>query len=140
MARRADELYVSALPEERAATRALFGRLITLGEAVEDTRRRVRLSEAATDEPAQRAIDTYGAARLLTFDHDPVTREPTVEVAHEALIREWPRLRGWLDEDRDRLRSHRLLTTASEQWDRGGRDPDELYRGARPRGCGCAGR
>ena len=48
----------------------------------------------------RRVIDGYGAARLLTFDRDPVTREPTVEVAHEALIREWPRLRSWLDDDR----------------------------------------
>ena len=55
-------------------------------------------------------IDRFGAARLLAFDRDPVTREPTVEVAHEALIREWPRLRHWLDDDRDGLRVHRHLT------------------------------
>ncbi len=49
--------------------------------------------------------------RLLAFDHDPVTREPTVEVAHEALIRNWPRLRGWLDEDRESLTIMRHLPT-----------------------------
>ena len=53
------------------------------------------------------------AARLLTFDVDPSDREPTVEVAHEALLRHWPRLRGWLDEDREALRVHRHLTDAA---------------------------
>ena len=42
-------------------------------------------------------IDTYGKSRLLTFDRDPITRGPTVEVAHEALLRAWGRLRQWLD-------------------------------------------
>ncbi|MCK7510808.1 MAG: hypothetical protein MZV70_46565 [Desulfobacterales bacterium] len=52
-------------------------------------------------------------------------------MAHEALIREWPTLRGWLDEDRDGLRLHRHLTDAAQEWDIRQRDPDALYRGAR---------
>ena len=44
----------------------------------------------------------FGAYRLLTFDLDPITRGPTVEVAHEALLREWPRLASWIDEQRAR--------------------------------------
>ncbi len=70
-------------------------------------------------------------ARLLTFDHDPATREPTVEVAHEALIREWPRLRSWLDDDRDGLRIHRHLTETAATWIASDRDDGELYRGGR---------
>ena len=54
-----------------------------------------------------------------------------MEVAHEALIREWPTLRLWLDEDREALRIHRHLTEAVRDWDRLARDPGELYRGAR---------
>ena len=54
-----------------------------------------------------------------------------VEVAHEALLREWPRLRGWLEEDAHGRHLHRQLTTAAREWDAGGRDPGELYRGAR---------
>jgi energy-coupling factor transporter ATP-binding protein EcfA2 len=116
LARRADELYTELDDAGRAATRRLFLRLVTLGEGVEDTRRRVLRSELEAfgdDEdqrdseiqnpkstPALRAgaseiqnvIDTFGQYRLLTFDRDPVTRGPTVEVAHEALIREWDRL------------------------------------------------
>ena len=64
-------------------------------------------------------------ARLIT------TGKETVEVAHEALIREWPTLREWLEEDREGLRVHRHLTEAAGEWERLQRDPAELYRGAR---------
>jgi dipeptidyl aminopeptidase/acylaminoacyl peptidase len=55
----------------------------------------------------------------------------TLEVAHEALLREWPRLRGWLDEDADGRRLRHHLINASREWQAGGRDSGELYRGAR---------
>jgi hypothetical protein len=64
-------------------------------------------------------------ARLITLG------QTTAEVAHEALIREWPTLRAWLDEDRAGLRLHRQLGEAAQEWARLGRDPDLLYRGAR---------
>jgi WD40 repeat protein len=54
-----------------------------------------------------------------------------VEVAHEALIREWPTLRGWLEEDREGLRLHRHLTLAADAWEQNNRDASELYRGTR---------
>ena len=72
------------------AVRGLFERLVSPGAGTEDTRRRARMSELH-GVPAS-VIEAFGDARLLAFDHDPVTREPTVEVAHEALIRNWPRL------------------------------------------------
>ena len=54
-----------------------------------------------------------------------------MEIAHEALIRAWPRLRRWLSEDRDGLRIHRQLTVAARSWASLDRDPGALYRGAR---------
>jgi serine/threonine protein kinase/WD40 repeat protein/DNA-binding winged helix-turn-helix (wHTH) protein len=131
LARRAEELYESGLAEQQTATRHLFGRLITLGEGNEDTRRRVLMSEMTSDVPTAAAIARFGEARLLTFDRDLTTREPTVEVAHEALIREWPRLRGWLEDDREGLRVHRHLTTSAAAWAERGRDDGDLYRGVR---------
>src|SRR5207247_7256672 len=55
----------------------------------------------------------------------------TVEVAHEALLREWPRLRGWLEEDAHGRRVHRHLADSAREWDERGRDPSDIYRGAR---------
>ena len=57
--------------------------------------------------------------------------EGTVEVAHEALLREWPRFREWLEEDREGRRLHAHLTSAAREWTSRGEDPAELYRGAR---------
>src|SRR4029077_19980626 len=62
---------------------------------------------------------------------DRTTRQPTLEVAHEVLLRSWPRLRRWLAEDRSWLRELRALSMAAGQWDSGGRDDADLYRGAR---------
>lgn len=131
LSRRAEDLYLDATPQEQAAIRPLFGRLVTPGEGAEDTRRRALLAEVALTPEAGQLIDRYGQARLLSFDHDPTTREPTIEVAHEALIRQWPRLREWLDEDRDDLRVLRHLSVAADDWHVTGRSAAELYRGGR---------
>ena len=71
------------------------------------------------------ALDALTGSRLVLVDAG------TAEVAHEALLREWPRLRRWLEEDADGRRLHRRLAVAAREWDGGGRDPGELYRGAR---------
>jgi len=161
LARRADEIYAGLNEQQQEATRQLFLRLISLGEGTEDTRRRVRraeflttfnvttdthedisdlrglreLSELRGFEDGDRAIDAvidlYGRYRLLTFDRDPITRGPTVEVAHEALIRSWARLRTWLDISRESLRVHRRLAAAAADWIAGGRDASFLAGGAR---------
>jgi WD40 repeat protein/DNA-binding SARP family transcriptional activator len=133
LARRADELYTDMTPPEGEAARQMFLRLVTLGEETEDTRRRVHqaelLSLGGTAMP--RVMDVFGRARLLTFDHDPATRAPTVEVAHEALIREWDQLRAWLDESRADIRQQRLLAAAAAEWEQAGRDSDYLLAGSR---------
>ncbi len=79
----------------------------------------------------QAVLDAYGKFRLITFDHDPQTREPTVEMAHEALIREWERLRGWLDENRADLRTQRRLAAETAEWIKSNRDSSFLARGTR---------
>jgi WD40 repeat protein/DNA-binding SARP family transcriptional activator/tRNA A-37 threonylcarbamoyl transferase component Bud32 len=119
----------------RDAVRELFLSLVTLGEGTPDTRRRVRLSELSRAEidaaAMESALDAYGRHRLLTFDRDPGTREPTVEVAHEALLAAWDRLRGWIDEARDDLRVRNTLASAAADWEAAGSDESFLLRGAR---------
>jgi WD40 repeat protein len=131
LARRAEELYQGFTPEEKEATRQLFLRLVTLGEGTEDTRRRVRRTELGTDPHLDTVIGTLGQYRLLTFDRDPVTRGPTVEVAHEALIRTWERMRDWIEESREDLRIQRRLTSATAEWVASGHNPDFLASGTR---------
>ncbi|MCO5192392.1 MAG: protein kinase [Anaerolineae bacterium] len=134
---RAETLYADLSESEQMLTRQLFLRLVTLGEGVEDTRRRVLQSELEaiaeddTVHPSARILQPFGAARLLSFDHDPATRTPTVEVAHEALLHEWPRLRQWLDESRADVRLQRLLAVAAAEWRQADQDDGYLLRGSR---------
>ena len=135
LASRADELFDGLDAGGQDATRRLFTRLVSLGEGAEDTRRRILRSEVDAigrgDDSINIVIDAFGRHRLLSFDRDPITRTPTVEIAHEALLREWPRLRAWIDDDRDGLRVLRHLGESATAWDRLDRDAGELYRGVR---------
>lgn len=117
--------------EQRAIARRIFLRLTELGDeaGAGDTRRRatfdeliLRPEEAATTHAVLKAL---ADARLIT------TTEHAAEVAHEALIREWPTLHGWLEENREGLRLHRQLTETTQDWSSMDHDPDLLYRGAR---------
>ena len=76
-------------------------------------------------------IEAFGKQRLLSFDRDPVTRGPTVEVAHEALLREWPRLQGWLSVSRTDVRLQRQLAAAALEWQNANRDAGFLLAGSR---------
>ena len=135
LARRAEELFDGLDREERRATKQVFLRLVTVEEGAADTRRLVPRSELLSlplDRGAiERAIDAFGRHRLLAFDRDPTTRGPTVEVAHEALLRSWDRLRLWIDDARGDLLQHRRLAVVTADWEASGRDPGLLPRGRR---------
>ena len=118
---------------ERDAVRRLFEHLVVIDADDEPTRRRAargELSDAAADGSVDAAVDRWASARLLSLDRHPQSRVPTVEVAHEALLREWPRLRRWIDEDRDTLMVLGHLREAAASWVELDRDPGALYRGA----------
>lgn len=135
LARRADEVYQALSEEGKNAARQILLRLLTLGEGKEDTRRRAPLSELAAVVPdahtRQSVLDAFTSARLLTFDQDQATREPVVEVAHEALIREWRLLRSWLDDSRADVRQQRQLAVAATEWGDSRRDDSYLLSGTR---------
>jgi WD40 repeat protein/DNA-binding SARP family transcriptional activator len=132
---RAEELYADLSRSAQEAARQVFLRLVTVGEGADDVRRRVRVSELSTlplDRPdLDTVLERYGSHRLLSFDRDPVTRGPTVEVAHEALLREWRRLRGWVDARRTDLILHRRFAAAVDEWESAGREDSFLARGGR---------
>ena len=91
----------------------------------EPVRSRVPRRTLVTDDVHDELIEQLVAARLVTSDDD------VVELAHEALARAWPRLRGWLDDDVDGQRILRHLAGAADTWDAMGRPDSELYRGLR---------
>ncbi|GAA3884032.1 hypothetical protein GCM10022243_55980 [Saccharothrix violaceirubra] len=125
IAQTAERTYTSLEKQQRVLARQVFLRLTALGDGTEDTKRRLPRAELDNDVDVDVVLDRLAHARLLTLDRDGV------EISHEALIRSWPRLRGWLAEDRDGLRTMRQLTEAAATWDSLGRDPDALYRGTR---------
>ena len=135
LARRSEQLYADLDLAGMHAARKLFTRLVTLADEGSDSRRRVRREEIEALDGGTGAlagvIDGFGRQRILSFDRDPTTHSPTVEIAHEALLRAWPRLQTWIDHDRDGLRLLRHLSEAAMSWQQLDREPGELYRGAR---------
>ncbi len=135
VARRAEDLFLALGPAERDAARQLFLRLVTIVDQGAWARRRVSGQEIvtiATDLiPLQEVIDRFATHRLLTLDRDPVGGSPTVEVAHEALLHQWPRLRRWIEEGQDDVATHARLVIALDEWVDSGRQPDYLLSGRR---------
>lgn len=121
----AEEFHHTLSKSRQEAARQLFLRLVALGEGTEDTKRRVPRQELDGGPDTEFVLEQATRARLLTADGDHV------EIAHEALIRCWGRLGGWLDKDRGQVRLHRALTEATTLWESLDHDPDTLYRGVR---------
>lgn len=121
----AEEFHNALNGSRRRAARRLFLRLVALGEGTEDTKRRVPRQELDSGPDTEFVLGRATRARLLTADADHV------EIAHEALIRCWPRLGAWLENDRGQERLQRALTEATTLWESLDHDPDTLYRGVR---------
>jgi WD40 repeat protein len=127
VARLAEATYARIPDGRKQLVRAIMLRLVGEGEGDIPVRRRAALAELDLERnrDAAEVLATLADSRLVTVG------EGFVEVAHEALLREWPRLRGWIEEDAEGRRLHRHITEAATEWDAAGRDQGELYRGAR---------
>jgi WD40 repeat protein/DNA-binding SARP family transcriptional activator len=124
VARLAEDAYLRLDEAGRRVARGLLLRLAH-GEDGALVRRRLPLAELERIDGAEPVLAALTDARLLTVS------DGEVEVSHEALLQEWPRYRAWLEEDRAGRRLHVHLTESSREWDAGGRDAGDLYRGAR---------
>ena len=136
LAKHADATYAGLPSEEhRRMARALFLRLIDPGVTEQDTtRRRATLTELSLPTPEQTTIiravaDTFVTARLLTTNE--IAGSTTIEVSHEALIREWDRLTKWLREAREDFVLQKALANDTVEWIQRGKPTDRLYRGSR---------
>ncbi len=136
LARSADEFYDKLLVEEQVTARRILLRMVRPGEGLEVTSNRIRrealyrAGEAAENDRIDRVMDRLIQARLVRLTEGDTPADAQVEVAHEALVRNWPRLVDWLEEDRETLRQRLRLTAAAEQWKAVGKDPEVLWRGA----------
>jgi serine/threonine protein kinase/WD40 repeat protein len=127
VARLAEATYDRIPNARKPLVRALMLRLVAEGEAEEPVRRRAPLAEL----DLERNQDIAALLRTLSDSRLVTVGEGSVEVAHEALLREWPRMRDWIEEDAEGRRLRRHVTRAANEWDAAGRDEAELYRGAR---------
>ena len=135
LASRAEQTYSTMHEHTRRALRHALLRMVAVGDGSDDLRVRVRRldlrADGVSDAALTEALTLFGTHRLLTFDLDPITRGPTVEVAHEALLREWPRLSGWIDAQRDELVVRRRLAAAMTEWRDSEKDDSYLPTGGR---------
>ncbi|MFE3142548.1 hypothetical protein [Streptomyces scopuliridis] len=129
VAKTADAVYQGLDETGRRLARSVFLRLVRISDGTEDTRRRVPRAElirASPDGPrAALVLEAFTQARLLTVQLD------SVEITHEALLRSWPLLKNWIDEDRAGRLTHQNLEDTATAWHDGGQDPSLLYTGSR---------
>ncbi|MEN8235665.1 MAG: protein kinase, partial [Actinomycetota bacterium] len=135
LGRRAETIYQNLDAAEQDACRQIFLRLVRVSETGRDTRRRIRLTELTRLGLPKRIVaailNIFGDHRLLTFDRDPATRVPTVEVAHEAILTEWLRLADWIEEQHEDLLLHSRLATAVADWEVAARSETYLLTAGR---------
>lgn len=130
----ADQVYESLKSSQREVARHMFLRLVAVQPSGEQTRQRTRLVDLAPVAPAgelDAVLSAFGDARLVTFDRDPITRGPTVEVAHEAILTRWSRLASWITAAREDLLLHQRLADATTEWEESGRSDAYLLAGGR---------
>jgi DNA-binding SARP family transcriptional activator len=133
--RRAEAIYHDLEPDARAVAREVFLRLVAIQEGTVPAARRVARGELRSldDERGllEQVLIAFGRGRLLSFDRDPVSGEPTVEPAHEALLSSWPRVAGWLEDAREDLWVRHRLGDAAAEWADAAQDPGYLLAGSR---------
>jgi WD40 repeat protein/DNA-binding XRE family transcriptional regulator len=122
VAETAEHTYLDLPSEDRAAARRLMLQLVQVGEEGTDTRR--RMPRAHLDADTAPVLEAFTQARLLTLSSE------LVEITHEALLRAWPRLAGWIESDREGIRTHQRISEAARAWAESGRRPDLLLQGA----------
>lgn len=134
LAHRADAIMDGLTTEQQQMARRIFMRLVHPGEGTLDTRRRAMFDEVLTQAGQLQAVESIvqmlADANLLVTGRDPETDAVVLDVAHEALIQQWPQLRYWLDQDRQGFRIRQQLSQAAREWDSRSRNDDSLYRGA----------
>ena len=134
LAGRAETIYQGLPIRLRNASRSVFLRMVKVDDSGPPGRRRARLAEletlGLTREDLELILAPFVAQRMLLTDRDPTTRAPTVEVAHEALMDQWPRFKKWIESERETLVLSQRLRSSQKEWESAGRHPDYLLMGS----------
>jgi DNA-binding SARP family transcriptional activator/WD40 repeat protein len=125
VAQSAESLYDAMDATRRVQLRGLMLRLVSSADDGDPVRTRLQRDRVAADVAGSGLVEQLVEARLVAVDGD------TLQIAHEALVRVWPRLRGWLDDDVEGQRLFRHLAGAADAWNAMGTPDSELYRGTR---------
>jgi energy-coupling factor transporter ATP-binding protein EcfA2 len=133
LARSADEFYEQLIPEEQVTVKRILLRMVRPTEGLEVTSNRIQrktlYQTGEARDRVDRVLDKLIEARLVRLTEGDTPDDAQVEVAHEALVRNWPRLVNWLEDERVNMRQRLRLTMAAEQWEVSGRDRNALLRG-----------
>ena len=136
--RQAEKVYDELDSEEKRVCQRMLLRLIQPGQGTEATKRRAPLRELESEELDRQRLDRVTATLtapetrlLVTHGAEGGSAEPTIELSHEAIIRNWKRLRDWIDENRQGIVIRRRLTDAASEWRTAAFDEGFLYRGPR---------
>ncbi|MEC4816755.1 MAG: hypothetical protein SAK29_26325 [Scytonema sp. PMC 1069.18] len=113
--------------EQQEKAQRVFIQLVQPGEGTEDTRKLATSDEVGDNWDL---VTHLADERLVVTNRNELTNEETVEVVHEALIRHWGRLRGWMQENRKFSVWQEGLKVALQQWVESNKDDGALLRGA----------
>ncbi len=125
IAQSAESIYTSLPPAQRDIARDLFLRLTAVEEMALETRRRLTHLELADAAQVGPVLERLAQARLVTVSAE------SIQLSHEAIIRQWPTLQQWLNQNRHCLIIHQHTADEALNWDARGRDSSLLYRGSR---------
>ena len=143
LAQHAEDSYSQLNAAQQGVMRRIMLRLVEIGDNGEATRRRVNRHDldlrGVPSEAVQELVDELTSAesrlliasRQITASEDAVRPETYIEVGHEALIREWDRLKGWIAENLETLRYGSELLQAAHVWETSNHDKAYLLTGNR---------
>ncbi|HEY3229713.1 MAG TPA: hypothetical protein VGJ87_10860, partial [Roseiflexaceae bacterium] len=125
LARSADEFYNSLIPEDQVTAKRILLRIVRPGEGLEVTSNRVRREmlyrAGEASDRIDRVLEKLIAARLVRLTQGETTDDTQIEIAHEALVRNWPTLVDWLEDERAAMAVRRRLEAKAVEWVRLGR-------------------
>ena len=131
----ANDVYDNLSSNQKKIARQIFIELTQLGEGTEDTRRRITKQDLVNNhlpedqDELNEVIGELANKRLITTSGEK--EKEVIDIAHEALIRHWQQLRGWLNQNRDALREKRKIEEAAKLWVENDKYQDFLWGGSR---------